>query len=153
MARRSTITKRVWGRNYSEDTSLSAGALLAVDLSSTIVADEVTEATVQRCIGRILAIDQTSNTAQFAVFGIIVDDESQTAFQDPETQDDADWMHRDSIIALTQSTVRGSDMVRWDIRSQRRMRERDDTLWLVIKNSSSGTFEINYMVNTLWGTR
>jgi len=146
---RGTITKKVWAHVDSSGLSVATGTTAGIALDGTLIGDELEEATVGRVIGTMYAIDQTSTLGRIVRIGLIVLDENATAFPVPGSGTDEDWMYQSVIMARVASGIGEADVHRFDIRSQRRFRERDRGLWMIIRNDSSVTIKVVYSIHTL----
>ena len=151
MVRRTTgprIAKRTWGRVRSIGTALGAGATLGVDLTGPLIADEVEEATVLTVKGKIY-LEGTSQS--YCDFGVLLLDEDAVAFPQLLVDVDMDYMLLTVLAAYPSTDTQVPHLI--DIRSMRRMRERDRTLWMVFQNNDVTSMSVVYHIETLIGAR
>ena len=150
MARRST-RKRVWGMAQSDLISIAAGIQSSQPLASNLDPVTLEEATFVRTIGRLMVHGTVSDEAYFGI--VIQDEDLFPTTVDPETSHDMDWVLLDMVLAVPAGTYVGVPQATWDIRSGRRLRERDREPYFVLTNSGAGAISIAYSIRTLFLTR
>ena len=148
MARKSNRAM-VWGRVYSAPGGLSmpTATALRVDLTGLILGDEVEEATVTRLV---MKLGCTGAAGYYLNVGSVLADESGNFVPSPASDEDADFSFWDVLWNTPLVDFGESSMTRYDIRSKRKLRERNRTMWLNFRNDSGSTIFLHYMVNALF---
>ncbi len=150
MVRRGKRRALVWGRQLGRQVVVGTGVTLSVPLDPSVLPDEIEEATVVRVIIRL---QTTGNVADVVTAGLLLEDEDGfPAAVDIETQTDRDYLWYEHIFPIVVANVDGSSVVSRDIRSSRKLRERDRTVYFAIRNraGNAAAVTVNFSIMTLW---
>ena len=141
----------VWGRATQEPQAVAAGFTITQPLGFNLSPQALTEARFERTVGTLWV--QGSST-DFFYYGIILADEDTfpTAGLDPSVDTDVDWVVRHLGIAVPGGQFTGEG-TRIDLRSGRKMRERDrEPYFTLINASGAGNITVMWSLNTLFKT-
>ena len=146
--RRGPQRPRVWGRTVQEPISLAAGFRISAPLASNLVSETLEEASFIRTVGSLWILGAATDPCYY---GIVVADEDIFPTTFVLTETDIDWVVRHLVLpSVAGGFQSNSSRIPIDIRSGRKLRERDrEPYFLVLNNAGALSVTVAWSLNTL----
>ena len=136
---------RLWTVSTASQTgaSLAAGATYAVDTFLGLEADMDPHAiTVERVIGHWIAHSLSAAGANLEniMMGLVVGPKDSAPPVDPFNDPFASWLYHDGMYVVGEATTQPVSLPRehsFDVKGMRKIKAREETLWLIAHNPST----------------
>ena len=149
-ARRAPRPTLVWGRSEIEQVSAAVGITTSLPLAGGVGPVALNEATVMRVIGKVWITGTSGDSGMVAI--LVADEEAFPGISIQGTAD-MDFMLWEKVMAVPAGQQMGVPQLIFDLRSKRRLRERDREPYIAIQNIGAGTIIIDTVVNCLFRVR